>query len=97
MKSFQPKLQRLLKAAAAAPKETPGAPPFGLETRVLAHWRSGAAGEDFTPLATIFHRAAICAATILVASAGWTWFENRQDASGAMALANYTITIQLKP
>jgi len=97
MKSFEPMLQRLLKTAAAAPKETTGAPPFGLETRVLAHWRSGAPEEDFTSLAIIFHRAVICAATILVASAGWTWFENRQDAAGAMALANYTITIQLKP
>jgi hypothetical protein len=90
-------LERLLKTAAAAPKEMPCAPPFALETRVLAHWRSAPAEEDFALLATVFQRAVICAGIILVASAGWTWFETRQQASGAMALANYTLTMGLKP
>jgi hypothetical protein len=97
MNSLERTLQRLFKAAARAPKETPGSPSFALETRVLAGWRSGPVEDDFALMATLFQRAVLCAGAVMILSAGWTWFENRQQASGAMALANYTITIRLKP
>jgi len=89
--------ERLLKTAAMAPMEKPSALPFALETRVLAGWRSAPAEDDFALLAYVFQRAVICAGIILVASAGWSWFETRPQAAGEMALANYTIATHLAP
>ena len=40
MKATDEMLKRLLQAAARAPRPEPGAPPFALETRILAGWRS---------------------------------------------------------
>ena len=44
MKANDDSLRRLLDAAAKAPPEVIGAPPLGLETRVLANWRAARAG-----------------------------------------------------
>jgi hypothetical protein len=95
MNSPERLLQRLFKAAARASQEMPGAPSLALETKVLAGLRPMPVEDDFALLAALFRRAVVCAATVMVLSAGWTWFENREQASGAMALANYTVTIQL--
>jgi hypothetical protein len=40
MKATDEMLKRLFRAAASAPRPEPAAPPFALETRVLATWRS---------------------------------------------------------
>jgi hypothetical protein len=90
-------LQRLLNAAARAPGEAPGPLPPALERRTLAQWRSAATEDEFAPFAGLYRQAAICAVLIMTLSAGWTWFQSRSEAAGAVALANYALTIQEPP
>jgi hypothetical protein len=90
-------LHRLLKAAGRSPDSVPESPPSALEQRVLAQWRSTPAEDEFASLAGLYRPAAICAGLIMILSAGLTWFQNRSEATGAVALANYALTIQEPP
>ena len=63
MKPSDQSLQRLLDAAAKAAPQAAGAPPFGLETRVLANWRAAQA-EDEPPFLFAFLRRAMAGATL---------------------------------
>ena len=94
MKPADPMLQRLLNAAAKAALETPSAPPLGLETRVLAHWRTAEA--DF--LFAFFRRAMVCATVVFLFSATWslTWPGSDMTADEAI-LANYDVQMSLTP
>ena len=66
MKASDDSLRRLLDAAAKAPAEVIGAPPLGLETRVLANWR--AAKQDDAPafLFVFLRRAMIAACFVFI-------------------------------
>lgn len=90
-------LQRLFKAAAQAPKEPPGPLPFALEARTLAQWRSAPVEDEFALLAALFRRAVICASLITVLSIAWSYRQSGNPAAGAVALANYEITLQWPP
>ena len=64
MSELDPRLQRLFHAAARAPRPELDLPPFGFETRVLAHW---AACKDLST-APFFRRAfLVCSAVMLLA------------------------------
>ena len=66
---FERKLERLLRAAAAAPNEQPPAMPFGFDTRVLAHWRASA--DRDLGVARLLRRIVLMSlGVILIASAG---------------------------
>jgi hypothetical protein len=55
-------LNRLLRSAAKAPKETPDGPSPALEQRILAQWRSGAeAVEEWFTHLPLYRRALIVA------------------------------------
>jgi len=91
-------LNRLLQAAAQAPKQTPVRPPFTLEARVLAQWRSAANEDEFAFLAKLFRHAVIYAGFVMLLSIGWNYLGSHgSEAASATALAEYAMTMKLPP
>jgi hypothetical protein len=90
--------RRLLDAAAKAPQEPLGAPPFGLETRVLANWQ--AVQEDEAPafLFLFLRRATVAASFILLLSAAWSFTRPSIGPAGEdAAQLDYQIEMSLNP
>jgi hypothetical protein len=97
MKPTDQTLQRLLNAAAKAVPQA-AAPPFGLETRVLARWRAGSADDESVSLFAFFRRATLGAALVLVLCATWTLTRTGDNAIGdEAALLDYHIQTSLTP
>ena len=91
-------LQRLLKAAAQAPKAAPVTPPFALETRVLAQWRAAAGEDEFAFLTKLFRHAIVYASLVMLLSIGWNFLEKSKGATASTtALAEYAMTMKLPP
>jgi len=98
MKPSDEQLQRMLNDAAKAPVEVPGAPPLGLETRVLARWRAGKAEDDSASLFAFFRHAMVGASLVLALSAAWSLSRPSGGAAGdEAALLNYEIQQTLNP
>jgi len=98
MKPMDEAMQGLLNAASKAPAEAPVAPPFGLETRVLAQWRAGAADDEAASLFAFFRRAMVGASLVLVLSAVWCLSQPTGVVAGdEAALLNYEIQKGLNP
>ena len=98
MKPNDQSLQRLLGAAAKAAPERADAPPLGLETRVLAHWRAAGADDESVSLFAFFRRATLGAGLVLVLSAAWSiTHSGPSTASDEAALLNYDIQTSLTP
>jgi hypothetical protein len=97
MKPIDQTLQRLLNAAARSVPEA-AAPPFGLETRVLARWRAVSVGDESVSLYTFFRRATLGAGLVLVLCAAWSLTQTSADAAGdEAALLDYHIRTSLTP
>ena len=96
MKPVDEQLDRLLKSAAQAPRTTAGDPPFGLETRVLAHWRASSRNESGDFLVLWFRRIAICAGILAVASLAWG-YHNFSQRSSAEMVADSAMTMGVEP
>jgi hypothetical protein len=73
MSRIENQLNRLLQAAARAPKPAPGEPSFALETRVMRDWRAGPAPETGEVLVAWFRRMAIGACVLALASVAWNY------------------------
>jgi hypothetical protein len=98
MKPTDETMQRLLNAAAKAPLEAPAAPPLGLETRLLAQWRAGAADDDAASLFAFFRHAMVGASLVLVLSAVWSLSQPTGSTAGdEAALLNYEFQQGLTP
>ena len=98
MKPTDQSLQRLLNAAAKAAPETATAPPLGLETRVLADWRSAVTDDESVSLFAFFRRAVLAASLVLVLSAAWSLTRSGGGAIGEeAALFDYNIQMSLNP
>jgi hypothetical protein len=98
MKPTDETVHRLLNAAAKAPSEAPTAPPLGVETRVLAHWRAGTADDDSASLFAFFRHAMVGASLVLVLSAVWSLSQASGGAPGdEAALLNYEFQKGLNP
>ena len=70
MKNDPQPLERLLRAAASVPNESPAEMPFGFDTRVLARWRATLPG-DSVALSRLLRRVILTAvALIVLGSAG---------------------------
>ena len=97
MKPSDQALQHLLAAAAKAPPE-PAAPPFGLETRVLAQWRAATPADDLASLFTVFRRAMLGASLVLALTAAWSLSRPAAGPVGdEAALLDYDIQTSLSP
>ncbi|MDD5198907.1 MAG: hypothetical protein PHC88_03820 [Terrimicrobiaceae bacterium] len=81
-------LERLFRAAASAARE-PGSPPHGLESRVLASWRSSSGGGTFSPDAlAIFRRALICSLALVCVVGAWEYNRLNDDADPTTQIAD---------
>jgi hypothetical protein len=98
MKPTDQTLQRLLKAAAKAGPESVAAPPLGLETRVLAHWRAAGTDEESVSLFAFLRRAMLGASLVLVLIVAWSVTRSGGNATGdEAALLDYDIQMSLNP
>jgi hypothetical protein len=98
MKANEQSFQRLIEAAAKAPPEPIGAPPFGLETRVLANWRAARAEEEPAFLFVFLRRAMFAASFVLVLSAAWSFTRPGIGPAGEEAAQlDYQIQMSLNP
>ena len=78
-------IDRLLRAAAKVPAETPLEAPFGFETRVVASWRSGGSvSDDIADITRFLRRAgAIGLAVLLLAGvAAYRQFRDQEFLAG---------------
>jgi hypothetical protein len=91
-------LERLYNAAAQAPREIPGEVPLGLERRVLALWRSGAAAVDefFSPL-PLYRRGLALACALVVAALAFYCWELSQQPSDEVVIINSPVSITYFP
>ena len=98
MKVNEQSLQRLLDAAAKAPREAIGAPSFGLETRVLANWRAPQEDEEPAFLFLFLRRAMVAASFLLLLSAAWSFTQAGSNIIGdEAAQLDYQIEMSLNP
>ena len=87
MKPLDDQLNRLLRAAGAAPKPSPGAARFALEARVLAGWRTAMQSDNSGEfLVMAFRRAAIFAGILAIASLAWNF--TAPSGSATMTIAD---------
>ena len=96
MKQADKELDRLLKAAAAAPNAPPSAAVFALEARVLGNWRGMARQESGEFLVAWFRRAAICAVILALASLAWD-FGSPHRQSVEMRIADSAMGMGVEP
>lgn len=96
MNPIDGQIDRLLKTAAQAPKSAAGEPPFGMETRVLAHWRASLRNEGGDFLVIWFRRATIGAAILAVASLAWN-HHNFSERSSAELVADSAMSMGVEP
>ena|SRR5579884_765275 len=97
MNPIDDKLNRLLKAAASAPKRQTGAAAFVLEARVLGRWRAMRPDDDGEFLLAWFRRAAITGCVLAIASLAWTYSTQPQTSGGAMAVADSAMQMGVEP
>jgi hypothetical protein len=96
MKSTDETFRRLLDAAAKSAHEAPGAPPLGLETRILTHWRSAIADDDSVSLFAFLRRATLGAGLVLTLCAAWSLASAGGSPAGdEAALLDHDIQITL--
>ena len=98
MKPDERIMQRLLDAAARTAPAPAVTPPLGLETRVLADWRTGQSEDDSIWLMAFFRHALVGASLVLVLSAAWSLSRPASNApSDEAALLDYNIRMSLNP
>ena len=95
MKPVDRSLQKLMKAAARAPREVAGPPPYALETAVIAHLCDTGPEDEFAWMVPLLRYAAVFGLVMMLLSGAWNYFGG-QSGSGATALASYAMT-QMPP
>src|SRR5687767_5577460 len=86
------KLQRLFTAAREASPALPEEMPAHLATRILAHWRSGAAKEDsWQMIVLLFRRALVCASVVMLFTLAWSYDGLSDTPESDEAYANYEL------
>jgi len=98
MRKMDAELNRLLRAAAAAPETEPTEAPFGFDTRVVANWRAHRSNGNGMRAVTWMLRRVVAGALLVTicASAGayWQFSENSELAeptANAYAIADTMI------
>lgn len=98
MNPTDPRLQKLLTAAAKATSGAPIAPPLGLETRVLARWRAAGADDNPVSVFAFFRQAVVGAGLVLVLCAAWSFTQTGGSVTGEEAARlDYDIQMSLNP
>ena len=89
-------LDRLLKGAAQQSGSVPTQPPFGFETRVLAHWKSHRQTEEMAFLLPILRRGLLAAGMILLLSAVISYSNLNRAGDDELVLVNSTLELVMK-
>jgi hypothetical protein len=84
-------LDRLLKAAAAAPKPTASPLPFAVEARVLAAWRRGEPDSELAALVSLFRRGLACACGVAMLVTTLCWF-GREPAGASLTVEEFALS-----
>lgn len=92
MSSFDQRLERLLQAAALAPREMPAGLPSGFATRVLAHV---APAPDFDTSGAVFRFALAIGCALMMVSVAVTVHLLAAPDSVEVAVANSAIGVNL--
>jgi hypothetical protein len=97
MKRMDEQLDRLMKAAAGAPRTETGAALFALEARVLADWRMAGRGENGEALLAWLRRAAIAACLLALVSLAWDFNHLRNNTGDELAAADSAMRMGIEP
>ncbi len=90
--------QRLLKAAAQAPRHPASELPFGFEARLLAGWKSSwAAPDDSLLLLMLLRRAFFCACLMMLLSVAVNYRSLLNSTPSELAIADSAIKMSLLP
>ena len=95
MKPVDRSLQKLLKAAAKAPREAAEPVPFALEAAVIAQLCNTGPEDEFARLVPLFRYAMVFGLVMVLLSGAWNYFEGQRN-SATTPLARYAWT-QLPP
>ena len=90
-------LNRLLKAAAQAPRAETRAAMFALETRVIGGWRASFQVESGEMLVALCRRAAVFACCLALASLAWNYLEPKGQNGDELAAAESSMRIGINP
>lgn len=98
MKIHDTHLTRLFKAARKAPPaDEPYDMPGSLETRILAHWRSGASESRAGNFAPVLRWALMGAAAVMLFSIAWASSSPGDEQTSDEIVANYELREELLP
>lgn len=99
MNSTQHQLNRLLAAAARAPRALSDEVPFALEAKVMASWRRLPAGAGEIPhlLLPFLRRAAVCACLLMLLSIAFSYRDIIAGENVEATLANSAVDLSLLP
>jgi hypothetical protein len=98
MKPNDRDLQRLLAAAAQAPREAPVEVPFTVECRILALWRAGAGRDDaLFGLLPLFRRACVLACVLALLALAFNFRELAQPPSDEVVIINSAVALTEVP
>lgn len=100
MKRLDEQLQRLLRAAAAAPAAPVGELSFAVESRVLSAWRQRDVGGELAALIGLFRRGLMLASVVAVAVAFVSWQSAQEPVSltnAEVAAADSVLRLALAP
>jgi len=95
MKANHSCLDRLLKAAAGAPRREPGELPFAVEARVLAHWRQAPAERQWLMLAPLLRRALACACLLMALAMAVSFLQTPRASFEEWATLNADVNLAL--
>jgi hypothetical protein len=79
-------IDRLLRAAAAAPADETPSMPFGFDTRVVAQWRSGAVKPN--GVSSLLRRVALLSAAVLIVSSVAAFRQIRDNSESGESFSN---------
>ena len=87
MDNVDPKLDRLLRAAAQESEDDSPTAPFGFDTRVVALWRASRSGNG-NGLARLIRRVAFAAMTVIAIASAAALYEANQERDADEPYAN---------
>lgn len=93
MNPMNQNLDRLLRAAAAAPAPETAPLPFGVETRVLAQWRGGGAPDVWLSLLPVLRRGLVCACVLTLTVVVLSLRQMHETADDAMSFPNAVVNL----
>ncbi len=97
MNPAEDQLDRLLKAAAQAPKVETRAAMFALESRVIGALRASSRADSGEMIVALCRRAAVFACCLALVSLAWNYRELKAHSGDELAASETTMRIGINP